>query len=255
MSQQPEGEGWWQATDGLWYPPHLWQPPPQPGPGYGPPQGGAQYGGPQNSGPQYGGPPYTGAQYGGHQYGRQTPPTPPRTNRGCIVAAVAGAVVLLVVVGVAAYFVNRAVTAVQEVGAGVGSFGEATCPGEQEVSAAVGSPVTLALSGNVIVASGCSYLAVDRNAGADVQITTGLALAADDQFGQVASDAATHGTTPEPISVGDRGQAFGAPGRSDAIAVTGDSMILVEVFNAGSADIGDRKDAAIALLELVIAAR
>jgi hypothetical protein len=106
-----------------------------------------------------------------------------------------------------------------------------------------------------VVASGCGYLAVDRETGADVQITTGFALAADDQFAQVASDAATQGATPEPISVGDRGQAFGGPGRSDAIAVTGDSMVLVEVFNAGSTDIGDKRAAAVALLEQVIAAR
>ena len=29
MSQQPQGPGWWQASDGRWYPP---QPPPQFGP-------------------------------------------------------------------------------------------------------------------------------------------------------------------------------------------------------------------------------
>ncbi|GAA4556461.1 hypothetical protein [Pseudonocardia xishanensis] len=250
MSQQPQGQGWWQATDGLWYPPQQWRPPP-PGPG---PQAPPQYSGPQPGGPQPSGPQYGGPQYGGPQYG-QTARPPRKPRRGCLVAVVVAVVLVLVVAGIAAYFVNRAVTAVQDVSGGAGSFGQASCPGEQAVSAAVGSPVTLAMSGNVIVASGCSYLAVDRAAGADVQITVGFALAADDQFAQVASDAATQGTTPEPISVGDRGEAFGAPGRSDAIAVTGDSMILVEVFNAGSKDIGDRKDAAVALLEQVIAAR
>jgi hypothetical protein len=32
-------------------------------------------------------------------------------------------------------------------------------------------------------------------------------------------------------------------------------MILVEVFNSGDTDIGDKKDAAIALLQEVVAAR
>jgi hypothetical protein len=217
MSQQPQGPGWWQATDGRWYPPHL----------------------------------HPSVQV------RQPPPSAPRTstNRGCLIAVAVTAAVGLVVLGVGGYFVYRAVTAVQEVTGGAEALGEARCPGEQEVGAAVGSPVTLALSGNVVVASGCGYLAVDREAGADVQITTGFALAADDQFAQLASDAATQGTTPEPISVGDRGEAFGGPGRSNAIAVTGDSMVLVEVFNAGSTDIGDKRDEAVALLEQVIAAR
>jgi hypothetical protein len=35
MSQQPQGPGWWRASDGRWYPPQ----PPQPGPPY-PPQPG-----------------------------------------------------------------------------------------------------------------------------------------------------------------------------------------------------------------------
>jgi hypothetical protein len=193
-------------------------------------------------------------QYGSPQ---QPPPAPRTKNRGCVIAVVVVVAVLLAGAGVAGYFIYRAVTTVTEIagGVGVGSFGEANCPGEQDVSSIVGSPVTLAVSGNVVVASGCSYLAVDRSAGADVQITTGAALIADDQFTSVASDAANEGTTPEPISVGDRAEAFGGPGRSEAIAVVGNAMILVEVFNAGGTDIGDKKDAAIALLQQVVAAR
>lgn len=233
MTQQPQGPGWWRASDGRWYPPQ----PPQPGPPY-PPQPGQLFMPHQ----QYGPPP-------------QPPPAPRTRNRGCIVAVVVVVIVLLAGVGVAGYFIYRAVNTVTEIAGGVGSFGEANCPTEQDVTSIVGSPVTLAVSGNVVVASGCSYLAVDRSAGADVQITTGAALIADDQFTSVASDAATQGTTPEPISIGDRAEAFGGAGRSEAIAVVGNAMILVEVFNSGDTDIGDKKDAAIALLQEVVAAR
>ena len=234
MSQQPQGPGWWRANDGRWYPPQ----PPQPVPPY-------------LQQPQQ---PFMPHQ----QYGPpQQPPAPRTKNRGCVIAVVVVVAVLLVGAGVAGYFIYRAVTTVTEIagGVGVGSFGEANCPTEQDVSSIVGSPVTLAVSGNVVVASGCSYLAVDRSGGADIQITTGAALIADEQFASVASDAANEGTTPEPISVGDRAEAFGGSGRSEAIAVVGNAVILVEVFNAGGDDIGDKKDAAIALLQEVAAAR
>lgn len=222
VSQQPHGPGWWRASDGRWYPPQ----PPQPGP----------------ASTQY-------QQYGQHQ------PAPRKTNRGCVIAVLAVSAVLVAGLAATGYFIYRAVTTVTEIAGGVGTFGEAKCPAEQDVSAVVGSPVTLVLSGNVVVASGCSYLAVDTTAGADVQITTGAAIIADDQFASFASDASTQGATPEPISVGDRAEAFGGPGRSEAIAVVGNALVLVEVFNSGDTDIGDKRQAAITLLEQVIAAR
>jgi len=220
MSQQPQGPGWWQASDGRWYPP-------QPG--------------------------LPGMPY--QQYAPQPPPAPRTRNRGCVIAVVVMAALLLTGVGVAGYYIYRAVTAVSDVAGGAWPFGEARCPTEQDVSSLVGSPVTLVVKGNVVVASGCSYLAVDRSAGADVQITTGAALVADEQFQSFASDAATQGATPEPIPVGERAAAFGGPGRSEAIAVVDNSLILVEVFNSGSTDIGDKKQEAIRLLEQVIASR
>lgn len=221
MSQQPQGPGWWQASDGRWYPP---QPPPQPGPPY-------------------------------QQYTQQQPPARRAQNRGCVIAAIVTAAVLVVGTGIAGYYVYRGISAVKEIAGGAAPFGEAHCPTEQDVSSTVGSPVTLVVSGNVVVASGCSYLAADQSTGADVQITTGAALVADEQFESFASDAATQGATPEPISVGDRAEAFGGPGRSEAIAVVDSSLILVEVFNSGGTDIGDKKQEAITLLEQVIAAR
>jgi hypothetical protein len=61
--------------------------------------------------------------------------------------------------------------------------------------------------------------------------------------------------TPEAIPVGERAEAFGGSGRSGAIAVVDSALILIEVFNSGSTDIGDKKQEAITLLEQVIAAR
>ncbi|GAA1838732.1 hypothetical protein GCM10009836_17180 [Pseudonocardia ailaonensis] len=246
MSEQPQGPGWWQATDGRWYPPQQQPYPPQ-----------QQY--PQQQYPQqqYGQQQYYPQQYAA-QPGQRPPSRGPKLGRGCVVVVVVVAVLLVAGIGAAVYFVNRGVNAVKDVAGGVangGTFGQAKCPTEQDVSSIVGSKVTLVLSGNVVVASGCSYMAVDRTAGANVQITKGFALAADDQFSQLASDAATQGTTPSSISVGDKGEAFGGPGRSNALAVAGDSVILVEIFNAGSADIGDKEDAAVSLLKKVIAER
>ena len=230
MSQQPQGPGWWQASDGRWYPP---QPPPQP---VRPPAVSAVHA----AAPAV---PSDGSAAG-------------RTrNRGCVIAAIVTVAVLVVGAGIAGYYVYRGVSAVNEIAGGAAPFGEAHCPTEQDVSSTVGSPVTLVVSGNVVVASGCSYLAVDQSTGADVQITTGAALVADEQFQSFASDAATQGATPEPISVGERAEAFGGPGRSEAIAVVDSSLILVEVFSSSGTDIGDKKQEAITLLEQVIAAR
>ncbi len=240
MSQQPQGPGWWQASDGQWYPP---QPPPQPAPPTAPYQ---QY--PQQPFQQYPQHPY-------QQYPQQPPPAPRTKNRGCVIAVIVTVAVLVIGAGIAGYYIYRGVKTVSEVAGGAAPFGEAHCPTEQDVSSTVGSPVHLVVSGNVVVASGCSYLAVDQTSGADVQITTGAALVADEQFQSFASDAATQGATPEPISVGDRAQAFGGPGRSEAIAVVDSSLILVEVFSSSGTDIGDKKQEAITLLEQVIAAR
>ena len=89
MSQQPQGEGWWQASDLLWYPPQQQHPAPPPPPQYGQPQ----YGQPQYGQPQYGAP-----QYGQPQHGMPyVPPAPPprKNNAAVIIVAVVLALVLI----------------------------------------------------------------------------------------------------------------------------------------------------------------
>lgn len=73
MSDVSQGPGWWQASDGRWYPP---QPAAPVAPPPGPPPG-----------------PLPGPQWGG-------PPRPKGSNRGCLIAlAVVGVLGLLAVIG------------------------------------------------------------------------------------------------------------------------------------------------------------
>lgn len=226
MSQQPQGPGWWRAADGRWYPPQpTSQPyPPQPYP----PQ---QY-------PQFaaGPPPYT-------------PPPPKRGNRGCLIAVVVVAVLVVAGMGLGAYLLFRVGSAVSDVAT---SGKDVQCPAAAQVSQIVGSPVTLAGSASVVIAAGCTYTAVDRDQGVDVQITVGPALIADDEFRSLEGDAANEGVTAVPIPVGSRAEAFGGQRRSGAIAVDGGRLVEVEVFGAND-PIGDKQAAAVALLSLMLA--
>ncbi len=229
MSQQPQGPGWWQASDGRWYPPQPQQ--------YPPPYQQNQPPYQQQNQPQY-----------QQQYGPG--PTPPRrsSNRGCLIAAVVVGVLLLVGVGFAAWAIYRVGSAVSDVTAGA----TAECPTETEVSTIVGSPVRKIVGVSVVVATGCSYEAVDRDSGADVQITTGPALIADDQLKSFESDAATQGVESTPIPLGSRGRAYGGAQRSAAITVDGSRLVEVEVFGSNG-PIGNRQAAALALLQRMLA--
>ncbi|SHL31263.1 hypothetical protein SAMN05443637_12442 [Pseudonocardia thermophila] len=246
MSQQPQGPGWWQAPDGRWYPP---QPPA--GQGY---PGQQPY--PQQPYPQqqpYGAP-YPPQQQGPQQYGSQQqygpPPGPPqqKSGRGCLIAAIVVAAVVLAGIGFAVWGFSRFLGAADDVAGGIGA---ADCPPAEEVSGIVTSKVSLAAGVSLGVLSSCSYLADDRTGGIDVQITIAVAVAADEQIRSFESDAATQGATVTPIPVGERGQAYGGQQRSAAIAVDGERLIEVEVFGAGG-PIGSKQQAAVALLERMI---
>lgn len=177
------------------------------------------------------------------------PPPPARSRRGCVIAAVVVTVVLLAGVGVAIWAVARLATSVVDVATGGGQI---ACPAEAEVSEIVGSRLTLAGSASVVVASGCSYTATDRQRGVDVQITAGAALIADEEFRSFEGDAANVGGTVVPVGLGSRSAAFGGERRSGAIAVDGSRLVVVEVFSA-DAPIGDKQAAAVRLLQRVLA--
>jgi Domain of unknown function (DUF4190) len=70
MSDTSQGPGWWLASDGKWYPPHLWTGPPMPGP------------------PAAGPPPMSSPYVGGTPYGFATLGQRSRTN-GLAIASIA----------------------------------------------------------------------------------------------------------------------------------------------------------------------
>ena len=97
MSDTSQGPGWWQASDGKWYPPEQapgatpTPPPGAPG-GYGAPQPG--YGGPAPAGPVSATEPF------GWAWNKFT------ANAGPIIIAVAGFIAAVVVVGIISYVIR-----------------------------------------------------------------------------------------------------------------------------------------------------
>jgi hypothetical protein len=92
MSDFSQGDGWWQASDGKWYPPEQ-------APGYQPPVGAP---GPYPGSP-YPGTPYPGTPYPTSGYGYPATPVVPRTDPlaiGALVSAIVGVVLLLLCIGI-----------------------------------------------------------------------------------------------------------------------------------------------------------
>jgi len=94
MSEVSQGPGWWQASDGKWYPPES-HPGPPPGPGGSPYP---TYSSPGGGQPPYGGMPYGapgGMPYGapGYGYGYGYPTVP--RNNGLAVASLVCSIVTL----------------------------------------------------------------------------------------------------------------------------------------------------------------
>ena len=122
MAHTPQGPGWWQASDGGWYPPELHPnhrptPPSYVPPSYGPPtsppyaqpsygqpdSGQPPYGQPPYGQPPYGQPPYAQTTYGLPQYTPSEPEEPTRrSRRGLWLAIAGGTLVFALVTAVAA---------------------------------------------------------------------------------------------------------------------------------------------------------
>lgn len=181
---------------------------------------------------------------------------PPRRggNRGCLVAVLVTVTLLLVGGGVAVYFAVQAARGVAGLAedAGVLPGGESRCPSAAEVSQVLGSAVTEAADVSVVVAAGCTYLGTDRAAGLDVQITIGSGLIADEVFEDFRGEGAAAGAPVEPVPVGERGLAFSSEVKSAAIGHDGGRVVQVDITAAGTAPIGDRRQAAVTLLEAVL---
>jgi hypothetical protein len=114
MSDVSQGEGWWQASDGKWYPPQAATPPPAwaPPPGYGP--------------PGYGPPGYGPPGYGPPAYGAPAPGTEGMAI-GSLISGIVG-VTLCPLVGsvLALVFGYSARRRIRESGGAVGGDGIAT---------------------------------------------------------------------------------------------------------------------------------
>lgn len=213
MSMQPQGPGWWRASDGRWYPP-------QPRPTY-PPQ----------------------------SFGAVPPASQKKSGRGVLLAvlAVVGVVLVAGVLGV--YFLYRTATdAVSDVVGG----GNLKCPSAADISSLVGSEVGEPTGGNMVVASGCYYLPKGPDDDIEVIIVSGAKVVADDEIASFENEGRAANADVRSIDVGDRGHAWASTTKSAAIAVGDRSLVSVEVQGKDSTVIPDKTDAAIAILEKVL---
>jgi hypothetical protein len=219
--------GWWQGPDGRWYPP---QPPPPPGPR------------PMAPGPP---PPGMGPGPGGPQPAKSG-------SKGCVIAAVVVAVLVLGVGGIGVYFALRAAHEVGEIAKG-GVIGEAECLPVGDVEAVIGSQVRPPQGGTLVGSSGCAYLAVDQTSGIDVNIVTGPGLVAEDELRSFENEGRAAQAEVTSIGVGEGGMAWASDVKSAAATVAGGRLYLVEVMSASGQPIGDRQAQAVTLLERAIA--
>ena len=208
--QTPPGPGWWLASDGRWYPPQQATPPPPPMP---------------------------------------PAPQPSKGGKGCLITLAIVGAVLLVVVVLIAVAVWKFASAVKDVADGV-TVGDVECPTAETVSDIVGYDVDLAVSGSIVVASGCSY--TGNGEGAGVAIVSGAGLISDEVLAELASAAQANGAEVTSIEAGDDGVAFGSPNRSEAATKDGGHIVEVDIFSEGTNPIGNKRDEAVEILELYL---
>jgi len=211
---QPQGPGWWLASDGRWYPP-------QPRPAY-PPQ----------------------------SFGAVSPlPQKKSGNHGVLIAvlAIVGVVLVAGVLGV--YFLFRTVSnSVSDVVGG----GGLNCPSAADISSLIGSEVGGPTGGSMVVASGCYYLPKGPEDDIEVIIVSGSKVIADDEISSFENEGRAANAEVRSIEVGDRGHAWASATKSAAIAVGDQSLVSVEVQGKDFTAIPDKTDAAIAILEKVL---
>lgn len=119
MSAGPQGPGWWQASDGRWYPPQ--------------PQG--QYR-PATPPPSY------------------RPHPVKKSKRGVWITVAVIVAFLFAALGIGGYLIVSTVTDKVTGALGVGDL---ACPSSADIEDRIGSPVDGPKGGRVIVASGCYY--------------------------------------------------------------------------------------------------
>ena len=183
-------------------------------------------------------------------YGQQAPygqyPAPPRKKgKGCLIGVIIFLVIMLIVCGAGGFFVWKVYDTVKD---SVPGLGGAECPTEDEVSDMVGYDVELQADADIVVAAGCVY----SGSGVGVSLVEGAGVIADEEIDAFRTEAQSAGTEAESIDAGDDGLAFGSAQRSQAIAKNDGTIVEVEVFGENGQDIGNKKDAAVELLEIYL---
>jgi hypothetical protein len=134
------------------------------------------------------------------------------------------------------------------------SAGQSPCPSVEDMSTAVGSPVTFTRSfgGKWMT---CMYELTGRYRGVFVELTTQPATRADEVYAElrrVTKGMNGQDATPDPVELGEGGLAFGSGSMSRAAVVAKGRLYQASMESMALESIGDRKDAMIRVLELAI---
>jgi len=128
------------------------------------------------------------------------------------------------------------------------------CPSVEDMSTAVGSPVsfTRSFGGKWMT---CMYELTGEYRGVFVELTTQPATRADEVFAElrrVTKGMNGQNATPDPVELGQGGLAFGSGSVSRAAVVANGRLYQASIEYMGLESIGDRKDAMVRVLELAI---
>lgn len=131
------------------------------------------------------------------------------------------------------------------------------CLEAAEVTEAVGFEVQVLREGTLSAGEAviCAYQATDTELGAFISIVVAPASESEQMLTEVRSAAKTflgEDAEAETIDVGDGGYAYGSAHKSEAAAVAGARVYLVDISALGTASIGAKKDAMIEILTKVI---
>ena len=136
--------------------------------------------------------------------------------------------------------------------AGVRAASQSTaCPSVQDITTALGSPVTFAQS----IGGFCMYELTGRYRGVFIELTTQPASRADDVFAdmrRVVKGMNGQEATPDRVDLGEGGWAFGSGSMSRAAVVANERLYQANMDYMGFETIGDQKDAMVRVLELAI---
>ena len=131
------------------------------------------------------------------------------------------------------------------------------CPSFQDVSTAVGVPVTLKTEGGSQDSFLCGYEMTGRYRGTFIELTGNPASLAEDVFSKVKQSAKVMNgdkAEAERIDVGGGGWAYGGDGGSEAAAADGGHVYHVTLHSGPLSSVGDQKDAMVRVVKLMMQA-